>query len=197
MNKTKMNGLTAALLITASFTVIADEEYAPSDYRPTVDYSEYRSSSVSAAALEVNTLPSVEHDLVQKSLQNAAPIAAAAIDQAEVVASGASTNADTPVMQNDAFAQTKLMPIIGLATIVGGLALFSRKSAATTSSSVSPSLTEVDSAEASTGVERYLQKIAVSKTGVEKYLERHDKCVPKTGVAKYLTKQVVRSNLKN
>lgn len=191
MNKTKMNGLMTALLMTASFTVAADEAYAPADYKPAVDYNEYRSSASSAAHLDVDTPLSAERGTAQNSLQKA-PLVTIEIDQTDVVA----PSAKKPVIQNDASAKTNLMPFIGLAMIAGGWVLFRRKYAATAPSSVSRH-TEADSAAVSTGVERYMEKIAVSKTGVDKYLERQAERTPRTGVAKYLAKQAVRDNIKN
>lgn len=196
MNKTKMNGLMTALLITASFTVTADEAYAPADYKPAVDYDEYRSSAASLGDLDVAAPISAAQDAAQNSLQNTPPIVAVEIDQTDVLASSASTSAETPVMQNDVSAQTNLMPFIGLVTIAGGWVLFRRKYVATTSSSILRHA-EVDSAAVSTGVERYVQKMADNKTGVDKYLERQIERAPSTGVAKYLAKQAVRDNIKS
>lgn len=183
-----------ALLIMTSFMVNADEEYSPADYKPMVDYSEYNSSS--AADFESNTPPRTEHVIKQKSVQKAVPITGIANEQTEVNPLRASISMEKPVIQNETSSQTDVVLIVVVVSILGGFVLFRRKSSSTTSSGRSSNVVP-DSATMSTGVERYLEKMADNKTGVATYLERQVESAPSTGVAKYLAKQVVRDNLKN
>ncbi|PPD31747.1 MAG: hypothetical protein CTY19_12905 [Methylomonas sp.] len=196
MNTHKNKSFAMALLIVTSFMVNANEEYSPAEYQPAVDYSEYAGKAVSVDDLDVSNVSKPDPVITEKSVEQSVQISSATADTIEHSAINSTEATATPSVQVAASNQTQLMLIFVAVSMLGGWMFFRRTSANTTSPSRTSSAV-LDSANKTTGVERYLEKIAVSKTGVDKYLDRQAERIPSTGVAKYLAKQAVRDDLKN
>lgn len=184
-------------LIMANFIVNASEEYSPAEYKPKVDYSEYTGGSVPIADLDVNEKSKAALTIAQKSVVNTVQATTNTVDKAEISAVNVPKSEDNTIIQTETAIQPNLILIVVVVSMLGGFVVFRRKSTNTTTATSRSAIAVLDLENASTGVERYIEKIAVSKTGVDKYLERQVESMPSTGVANYLAKQVVRNNLKN
>jgi hypothetical protein len=197
MNNNKIKSLVMVPLIMANFIVNASEEYSPAEYKPKVDYSEYTGGSVPIADLDVNEKSKAALTIAQKSVVNTVQATTNTVDKAEINAVNVPKSEDNTIIQTETAIQPNLILIVVVVSMLGGFVVFRRKSTNTTTATSRSAIAVLDLENASTGVERYIEKIAVSKTGVDKYLERQVESMPSTGVANYLAKQVVRNNLKN
>ena len=197
MNNNKIKSLVMVPLIMANFIVNASEEYSPAEYKPKVDYSEYTGGSVPIADLDVNEKSKAALTIAQKSVVNTVQATTNTVDKAEISAVNVPKSEDNTIIQTETAIQPNLILIVVVVSMLGGFVVFRRKSTNTTTATSRSAIAVLDLENASTGVERYIEKIAVSKTGVDKYLERQLESAPSTGVANYLAKQVVRNNLKN
>jgi len=216
----KNNKLTKVVLITslvASSAVIAESDYPATDFQPKVVYSdsEYKHSSdapatgSSAASKQSSKSVATESDenypatnyqpkvlfsdADYKHSSSAPSVGGSSVKSSKPT----SASALVEVVQTEKAASSNFSYIGLIALAIAGFFIYNKKSGAKSSkqsvrSSNSVVLDYTASADATTGVEKYLEKlIDVNKTGVAKYLEKQTS-TPSTGVAKYMAKQIVK-----
>lgn len=188
MNRFLFRGLTMAML--SNGMAFAADAYQPAEYQPKVDYSAPAAPAKPEAVVMVSQTEGVVSKDEAKALQpEASPVKPSpetarktAEDSPRAVGSAAVVS---PSEQTSGSSSNIVLIVAGLAAI--GIFFF-RRQTTTVSSDVSGR--SVESVEGTTGVERYVQKLAgAKKTGVGKYLESLPEAPPLTGVAKYLARQ--------
>jgi len=182
------------LLLLTSFTAFA-EDYSPAEYKPAVEYAEDTAQPPAAAldqAKETSALitskpaavESIEPQIQTASKSQPEPAAAKPQISSEAEAKPAG-NASVNAQSEESLLSGRNLLFAVLAA--AGIFLFLRKKPARLKEATSASHTS-----ATTGVERYLEKVTPKKTGVAKYLEKQAASVPSTGVAKYIAKQALK-----
>lgn len=193
MRKNNLKILGTGLMIAASFSGNASEEYTPAEYQPAVEYTAF-GSSASAATSAVSEQFSKDQALSRQSVTISPSNKSRDVAAQDSLISTANGTENSDI-QADKSTQSTLMPIvIGIVAAVGFLGV--RKKLPKPKSVRPVSVAEPGPEITSTGVERYIQQHAGSKTGVEKYLAMQQDNQPCTGVAKYLAKKALREHLK-
>lgn len=195
MNTSRHTSLGLGLLLLTSFPALA-EDYSPAEYKPAVEYAAQDTAQPPAAALdqaeetsalttsEPAAVESAAPQIVAASQSQPKPAAAKPPIAVEPMAKSAS-HAGANAQSEESLLSGRNLLLAVLAAV--GMFLFLRKKPAQLQQAASTPLTS-----ATTGVERYLQKVSPKKTGVAKYLEKQADSAPSTGVAKYLAKQAVK-----
>ncbi len=172
----KVNNLAVFAMILgvlASGMAGADDDYSPAEYQPKDSYSE-QYAGTAAPSMKKAARVNIDNSVIAGNKPEMSP---------------ATSNADTQSEQSPMFVETIVLAI-GLVA-VGAFRFRSKLPRMPLFNTVSTIAGEAP--ESSTGVERYLEKMAASKTGVEKYLDRQAAVAPPTTVAKYLAKQIVKN----
>lgn len=208
MNTSLYTGLGMGMMLLANVAAVA-EDYVPAEYKPGVEYAEQHmalkaeeidepeavaltaSSPVAApesakpqeaAASQDQTKPA---ETKQDQAKPAETKQASSVEPTAKPASDAAVNVQN-VQAEESLISSRNVLLALLAA--AGLFLFSRKKPIQLSQAASEPVMS-----ATTGVERYLEKVSPQKTGVAKYLEKQEASTPITGVAKYLAKQAVKN----
>lgn len=173
MKVNKFTGLLMALLSLASFIVCA-ADYIPEDYNPKDIYTEQKISISSVFTPETTQKTQkadvdINHEVITGYKESTRLVRNATVQSEKTTSSGS-------------------MIVFIAALLAMGRGVF-RRLIHEKSSNHSYS-SSANAIQGSTGVERYVERLVITKTGVEKYLERQAKIIPATGVAKYLARQV-------
>lgn len=213
----KNNKLIKVVLIASllgSNAVMAESDYPATDFQPKVLYSDsdYKHSSeapASAADKSASKSASVESSDSNYPATNYQPKvlysddgykhsseAPRAAGSSKSSATSSAASAAVEVVQTEKAASSNFSYIGLIVLAVAGFFIYNKKAGVGKSQSSSAgSYAAADyssDVEGSTGVEKYLNKLAdVNKTGVAKYLEKQTSA-PSTGVAKYMAKQIVK-----
>lgn len=215
----KNNKLIKVVLIASllgSNAVMAESDYPAADFQPKVLYSDsdYKHSSEASASASdksasksassessdsnypaTNYQPKVLYSDDSYKHSSEAPRATGSSVKSAASSSSAASAA-VEVVQTEKAGSSNFSYIGLIVLAIAGFFIYNKKSASGTSkpsgTSYVPAADYLSDAEGSTGVEKYLNKLAdVNKTGVAKYLEKQTSA-PSTGVAKYMAKQIVK-----
>ncbi len=216
----KNNKLIKVVLIASllgSNAVMAESDYPATDFQPKVLYSDsdYKHSSdapASASDKSVSKSAAVESSdsnypatsyqpkvlYTDDSYKHTSEAPSAGSRSVKSTASSSSAaSAAVEVVQTEKAASSNFSYIGLIALAIAGFFIYNKKagvgkSQSSSADSYAAAVVNLGDVEGSTGVEKYLNKLAdVNKTGVAKYLEKQTS-VPSTGVAKYMAKQIVK-----
>lgn len=207
MKKNELTKVVLAVLVFASSAAMAESDYPAADFQPKVIFSDDsasqsapKSKPAAVQATEVDeNFPAANYQpkvLFSDEDYKHSPAAPSAKGSTKSSASATSASAAVEVIQSEKEASSDFS-YIGLVVIaIAGFFVYSKKTGGLgVSKSNKKSVPEnnyVASADGSTGVEKYLEKVGINKTGVAKYLEKQVETYPSTGVAKYMAKQIVK-----
>jgi len=180
-----------AMLVLSNGMAFAADAYQPAEYQPKVDYSTPVAPAESEAVATVGQPENADAKDEAKALQPEAPAVKASPETARKAAEASPRAVGTAASVSPQSEQTSgsSSNILFIAAGLVAMAIFFFRRKATTVSSDMPGRS-VQSVEGSTGVERYIEKLAGGeKTSVEKYLESLPEAPPLTGVSKYLARQ--------
>lgn len=209
MKKNELTKVVLAALVFASSAVMAESDYPAADFQPKVIFSDnsapQNTAKSKAAAVKetevdenfpaANYQPKVLFSDADYKHSSAAPSVSGS---SKSTGSETSASAAVEVIQSEKEASSDFSYIGLIAIAIAGFFVYSKKtggmsvSKSTSNKKSMPENSYVASADGSTGVEKYLEKVGINKTGVAKYLEKQVETYPSTGVAKYMAKQIVK-----